>query len=36
LPAEIFSEKTRMALENAMVVTNELHTPAKAAGVVLN
>ena len=34
LPAEIFSEKTGMALENAMVVTNELHTPAKAAGVV--
>ena len=34
LPAEIFSEKTGMALENAMAVTNELHTPAKAAGVV--
>ena len=34
LPAEIFSEKTGMALENAMAVTNELHTPAKAAGVI--
>jgi len=34
LPAEILSEKTGMALENAMVVVNELHTPAKAAGVV--
>jgi len=34
LPAEIFSEKTGMTLENAMVVTNEIHTPAKAAGVV--
>ena len=34
LPAEIFSEKTGMALENAMIVVNEAHTPAKAAGVV--
>ena len=34
LPAEIFSEKTGMALENAMVVVNEIHTPAKAAGVI--
>jgi len=34
LPAEIFSEKTGMALENALVVVNEFHTPAKAAGVV--
>jgi ribonuclease Z len=34
LPAEIFSEKTGMALENAIVVINELHTPAKAAGVI--
>jgi len=34
LPAEILSEKTGMALENAMVVVNELHTTAKAAGVV--
>ena len=34
LPAEIFSEKTGMSLENAMTVTNELHTPAKAAGVI--
>jgi ribonuclease Z len=34
LPPEIFSEKTGMALENASVVTNEIHTPAKAAGVV--
>ena len=34
LPAEIFSEKTGMALENAMAVTNQLHTPAKAAGVI--
>jgi len=34
LPAEILSEKTGMALENAMIVVNELHTPPKAAGVV--
>jgi len=34
LPADIFSEKTGMALENAMVVVNEIHTPAKAAGVI--
>jgi len=34
LPAEIFSEKTGMALEIAMRMTNEIHTPAKAAGVV--
>jgi len=34
LPAEIFSEKTGMALENAMVVVNEIHTPAKAAGII--
>ena len=31
---KIFSEKTGMALENAMAVVNELHTPAKAAGVI--
>ncbi len=34
LPAEILSEKTGMALENARIVSNEMHTPAKAAGVV--
>jgi len=34
LPADIFSEKTGMSLENAMIVVNEIHTPAKAAGVV--
>jgi ribonuclease Z len=34
LPAEIFSEKTGMALEAAKTVTNEFHTPAKAAGVI--
>ena len=34
LPAEILSEKTGMALESAMTVTNEFHTPAKAAGVI--
>jgi len=34
LPAEIFSEKTGMSLENAMIVVNEIHTPAKAAGVI--
>ncbi len=34
LPAEIFSEKTGMALESAITVTDEFHTPAKAAGVV--
>jgi len=34
LPAEILSEKTGMALENAMIVSNEIHTPPKAAGVV--
>jgi len=34
LPAEIFSEKTGMALEVAKTVTNEFHTPAKAAGVI--
>jgi len=34
LPAEIFSEKTGMALESAMIVVNEIHTPAKAAGVI--
>jgi len=34
LPAEILSEKTGMALENARIVSNEIHTPAKAAGVV--
>ncbi len=34
LPAEIFSEKTGMSLENANVVVNEFHTPAKAAGIV--
>ena len=34
LPAEIFSEKTGMALETAITVTDEFHTPAKAAGVI--
>jgi len=34
LPAEILSEKTGMDLESAMIVVNEFHTPAKAAGVV--
>ncbi|MDH3611436.1 MAG: MBL fold metallo-hydrolase [Nitrosopumilus sp.] len=34
LPAEIFSEKTGMELESAKRMTNEIHTPAKAAGVV--
>lgn len=34
LPAEIFSEKTGMALEAAKTVTNQFHTPAKAAGVI--
>jgi len=34
LPAEIFSEKTGMALEIAITVTDEFHTPAKAAGVI--
>ena len=34
LPAEIFSEKTGMSLENAMIVVNEIHTPAKAAGII--
>jgi len=34
LPADIFSEKTGMSLENAMLVVNEVHTPAKAAGIV--
>ncbi len=34
LPAEIFSEKTGMALESAMIVVNEIHTPAKAADVI--
>ncbi|MFB5617000.1 MAG: MBL fold metallo-hydrolase, partial [Nitrosopumilus sp.] len=34
LPAEIFSEKTGMALEAAKTATNEFHTPAKAAGVI--
>jgi ribonuclease Z len=34
LPAEILSEKTGMDLENAMVVSNDLHTPPKAAGVI--
>ncbi len=34
LPAEILSEKTGMALELATVLVNELHTPAKAAGVI--
>ena len=34
LPAEILSEKTGMALELAMVLVNEIHTSAKAAGVV--
>ncbi len=34
MPAEILSEKTGMALENAMIIVNEIHTPPKAAGVV--
>jgi len=34
LPAEIFSEKTGMELESAKRMTNEIHTSAKAAGVV--
>jgi len=34
LPAEILSEKTGMALENARIISSEIHTPAKAAGVV--
>ncbi len=34
LPAEIFSEKTGMDLESARRMTNEIHTNAKAAGVV--
>ncbi len=34
MPAEILSEQTGMALENAMIVVNEYHTPPKAAGVV--
>jgi ribonuclease Z len=34
LPAEILSEKTGMALELATVLVNDLHTPAKAAGVI--
>jgi ribonuclease Z len=34
LPYEILSEKTGMDLENAIIVTEELHTPTKAAGVI--
>jgi ribonuclease Z len=34
LPAKILSEKTGMALESATIVSEELHTPAKAAGVI--
>ena len=34
LPAETLSEKTGMALENAMIIVNKLHTPPKAAGVI--
>ncbi len=34
LPAEILSEKTGMALELATVLVNDLHTSAKAAGVI--
>jgi ribonuclease Z len=34
LPADILSEKTGMALENAQIISGELHTPPKAAGVV--
>jgi ribonuclease Z len=34
LPAEVFSEKTGMDLESAKRMTNEIHTSAKAAGVV--
>ena len=34
LPSEILSEKTGMDLENANIVSNDLHTPPKAAGVI--
>jgi len=34
VPAETLSLKTGMALENAMIIVNEIHTPPKAAGVV--
>ncbi len=34
LPAEVFSEKTGMELESAKRMTNEIHTSAKAAGVI--
>jgi len=34
MPAEMLSEKTGMVLENAMIISNEIHTPPKAAGVV--
>ncbi len=34
MPAEILSEQTGMDLENAMIISNEIHTPPKAAGVV--
>ena len=34
LPAEVFSEKTGMDLESAKRMTNEIHTSAKAAGVI--
>ncbi len=34
LPAEILSEKTGMVLENAEIISSELHTPPKAAGVI--
>jgi len=34
LPAEILSENTGMALENAKIISSEIHTPPKAAGVV--
>jgi len=34
LPSDIFAEKTGMDPEVASVITNEFHTPAKAAGVI--
>ena len=34
IPAELLAEKTGMALDTAMVISNDLHTPPKAAGVI--
>jgi ribonuclease Z len=34
LPASILSEKTGMEMENARVVSEKIHTPPKAAGVI--